>query len=57
MFGGLFLDLLSFLGVLIVCTLIAVIGIILTMIVGGAIAAAVNGFKKVNSEDKDDGTN
>lgn len=57
MFGDLFLDLLSFLGVLIVCTLIAAVGIILTMIVGGAITAAVNGFKKSNTEDKNNGSN
>lgn len=56
MFSSLFFDLLSFLGVLIVCTLIAVVGIILTMVVGGTISAVIGAFKK-NNKENDDGSN
>lgn len=57
MFTKLFFDLLSFLGVLIVCALIAVVGLFLALGVGGVIAALVNSFKKNDSEDKDNGSN
>lgn len=50
MFSNLFFDLLSFLGVLIVCTLIAVVGIILTMVVGGVITAVIKSFRKTDKE-------
>lgn len=57
MFSGLFFDLLSFLGVLVVCMLITVVGIFLAMIVAGVIYAIVSGLKNGIEGDDDDGSN
>lgn len=57
MFTSLFFDLLSLLGTLVLCVLIAIVGIIFCMLVGGIITAVVKAFKKSNSEDNNDGTN
>lgn len=57
MFSNLFFDLLSFLGVLVMCVLIAIVGVILTMIVGGLISAFISFFKKSDKEDNNNGSN
>jgi hypothetical protein len=50
------MDLLSFLGVLVVCTLIVIVGIVLLMAVSAVIYAIVDGIKKGISGDNDDGS-
>ena len=57
MYATLFMDLVSFLGVLIICTLIAVVGCVLIMAIVITIYFIISAFKKKDSEDKNDGSN
>ena len=57
MFTSLFFDLLSLLGTLVVCILIAIVGIIFCLLVGSIITGIVKAFKKINSEGNGDGSN
>lgn len=56
MFSGLFMDLLAILGILVMCTLIAIVGLIFTFIVGGAIASIIGAFKNIGSGDNNNGS-
>lgn len=57
MFSTLFMNLLSFLGVLVLCVLITIVGVIFCMLVGGVITAMIGAFKKKDTEDNDNGSN
>ena len=57
MFSNLFTDLVSFLGVLIICTLIAVVGCVLIMAIVLTIYFIISAFKNKDSEDNNGGSN